>query len=57
MLTSAKLREPRHFKIHVLKVNMGVYFHAKFEVSRMILTSCRQVDNFDPPPPHLKTNP
>ena len=55
MLTSAKLRRPRHQKTYFPKVNMGVYLCVKFEVSSIILTNFRQGGcNFTP---HLKTNP
>ena len=49
-MTSAKLRGPRHQKVNFLKLNMGVYLRAKFEVSRIILTGFRQGGNFTPPP-------
>ena len=41
MLTSAKLRRPRHQKVHFLKLDMDVYLRPKFEVSSIILTSFR----------------
>ena len=50
VLTSAKLREPRHYKVYFIKLHMGVYLRAKFEVSSIILISFRQVGNFTPPP-------
>ena len=31
MLTSAKLRGPRHYKVYFLKLHMDVYLSAKFE--------------------------
>ena len=36
---------------------MGVYLRAKFEVSNLILTGCRQGVIFPPPPPTLKQTP
>ena len=42
MLTSAKLRGPRYYKVYFLKLNMGVYLRVKFEVSSIILTGFRQ---------------
>ena len=42
MLTSAKLRGPRHYKLYFLKLHMDVYLRAKFEVYSIILTSFRQ---------------
>ena len=42
MLTSAKLRGPRHQKVYFLKVHMVLYLRAKCEVSSIILTSFRQ---------------
>ena len=42
MLTSAKLRGPRHQKVYFLKLHMGLYLRAKSEVSSIILTSFRQ---------------
>ena len=66
MLISAKLTGPKHYiwaKIgpnttYFLKLYMGVYLRAKFEVSSMILTSFRPGGgcNFTPLP-HFKTNP
>ena len=53
-MTSAKLRGPRHQKVNFLKLNMGVYLRAKFEVSRIILTGFRQGGNFTPPHPTSK---
>ena len=41
MLTSAKLRGPRHLKVYFLKLHLGVYLRAKFEVSSIILTRFR----------------
>ena len=41
MLTSAKLRGPRHYKVYLLKLHMGVYLRTKFEVSSITLTSFR----------------
>ena len=31
MLTSAKLRGPRHYKVYFLELHMDVYLSAKFE--------------------------
>ena len=42
MVTSAKLRGSTHLKVYFLKLQMGVYLPAKFEVSSIILTSFRQ---------------
>ena len=42
MLTSAKLRGPWYYKVCFLKLYVGVYVGAKFEVSSIILTSFRQ---------------
>ena len=55
MLTSAKMRGPRHYKVYFLKLHMGVYLHAKFEVSSIILTGFRQGGNFTPPPTSKRT--
>ena len=41
MLTSAKLRGPRYYKVYFLKLSIGVYLRAKSEVSSIILTSFR----------------
>ena len=58
MLTSAKMRGPRHYKVYFLKLHMGVYLHAKFEVSSIVLTSFRQGGgNFTPLPPTSKRTP
>ena len=48
--------------VYFLKLHMGVYLGAKFEVSSVILTGFRRGGgNFTPPPPptpsHLKTKP
>ena len=42
MLTSAKLRKTRFKKIYFIKLYMGAYLRAKFEVSNIILTGFRQ---------------
>ena len=41
MLTSAKLRRLWHQKVYFLKLQMGVYLHATYHVSSIILTSFR----------------
>ena len=51
MLISAKLREPRPQKVYLLKLHMGVYLRAKFEVSSIILAGFRQGVILPPPPP------
>ena len=51
MLTSAKLRNPRHEKVYFLKLRMSMYLRAKFETSGVILTSFRQGVTLPPPPP------
>ena len=50
MLTSAKLRGPRHYKVYFLKLLMGVYLHAKFEVYSIVLTSLIQEEGVVLPP-------
>ena len=59
MLTSAKMRGPRHYKVYFLKLHMGVYLRATFEVSSIVLRSFRQGvgANFTPPPPTSKRTP
>ena len=62
MLTSAKMRGPRHYKVYFLKLHMGVYLHAKFEVSSIVLTSFRQgggviLPPFPPPQNELLKSP
>ena len=62
MLTSAKLRGARHQQAYFLKLNMSVYFRAKFEVPSIILTGFRQegggrVVNFTSPSPTSKQSP
>ena len=42
MLTSAKLRKTRSKKIYFIKLHIGAYLRAKFEVSNIILTGFRQ---------------
>ena len=43
MLTSAKLMGFSYYKVYFMKLLMCVYVHAKFQVSRTILTSVRVV--------------
>ena len=37
MVTSPKLRRPRHQKVYFLKLHMNVYLRANFEASSIIL--------------------
>ena len=58
MLTLAKLRRPRHWKVYFLKLHIGVYLCAKLEVSSIILTSFRRGVILPPPKTnHLKSPP
>ena len=57
MLASAKLREPRYKKLYFLKLHIDVYLPAKFEVSRIILTSFRQGGGGNSPPHTSKQTP
>ena len=58
MLTSAKLRKPRYWKVYFLKLHMCANLGTKFQVqvSSMILTSFRQ-EVILPPPPTSKRAP
>ena len=56
MLTSAKLRGPRHQKVYFMKLHMGVHLRAKFEVSSIILTSFRQGGVILHPPTSKRTS-
>ena len=57
MLTSAKLRGPRHYKVYFLKLHMGVYLRAKFEVSSITLIGLRQGEGVILPPPPPQNEP
>ena len=52
ILTSAKLRGHLYEKVYFLKLNMCVFLHTKFQVSSMILTSCKRIlmDPYKPQP-------
>ena len=61
MVTLAKLRGPRPWKVYFLKLHMDVYLRVKFEVSNIIVTGFRHwggggEGNLILPPPYLKTN-
>ena len=59
MLTSAKIKGPRHQKVYLLKLHMSVYLCAKFEVSSIILNIILAILDrgvIYPPPPILPTS-